>query len=252
MRSQTLAALGGVFDFLEGQTQLPDPMLDLAPLKKALLGNEGRQFSRTLVEDLPVGGQPSQFFVSPGQLPESRPSSLSVEKATNIVVSGLPIFVSVIPDRIRLSDNLLQRDHFSSWSRPWFPLIRTLIFADVSLLALSTGLWVAAAFLGGIDARQRLTWMGWSLLAPAGAVFLAGLIITLSLLSRWIHGGLTAVQLESLGFAAGFRAAIADAVRLTIRRVGVSFLASGATAAGVSLAMPGASWSMLKERSASP
>ena len=73
MRSETLAALSSVFDFLEGKTQIPDPVLDLAPLKKALLGNEGRQFARTLVEDLPVGGQPSQFFVSPGQLPESRP-----------------------------------------------------------------------------------------------------------------------------------------------------------------------------------
>jgi hypothetical protein len=43
-----------------------------------------------------------------------------------------------------------------------------------------------------------------------------------------------------------FLAALISALR------GVSFLASGGIAAGVSLAMLGASWSIPKERSASP
>jgi hypothetical protein len=247
MRSQALSALGSVFDFLEGKTQMPDPVLDLAPVKKALLGREGKQFARALVEDLPV--EAGQFRVSPGRLPESRPSSISIDAATAIVTAGLPVFVDGIPDRIRFSDYLSRHGEaadLQGW--PGFPMIRGFVIADIILLFLAAAFWTAAAFLGGAGARQRLQWLGWSLLAPAAAVFLMGLVISLSLLSHWVRMGLAAAHLESLGFGPGFGAAIADAAQLTVQRVGVSFLAAGAIAAGVSLALLGGSWSMPRER----
>lgn len=249
MRTQALAALASVFDFLEGTTRAPDPTLDLAPVKNALRGKEGKQFALALVEDLPVGGSAGQFKVSAGRLPESRPASLSVEQAAAIVVAGLPTFASAIPDRIRLSD-------YSEWQvweaqrlgRQRFPVFRGVILADIILTALGGALWVAAAFLGGTDSRQRLQWLGWSLFAPAAAVFLVGLFFTLSLLSQGMRLGLAAAQLQSMGFDAGFGAAILNAVQIAVRRIGVSFLAAGAIAAGASLALLGTSWSLPKGR----
>ncbi len=249
MRSQALSALTGVFDFLEGKTQVPDPALDLAPIKKALAGSQGKRFARVFVQDLPVGGPGGQFTVSPGRLPQSRPSSLSVEKATAIVTAGLPAFASIIPNTLRLSDYPgFRNNEARMWGWPGFPAIRGLIIADVILLVLAAAFWAAAAFLGGIDARQRLQWLGWSLLAPAAAVFLVGLVVSLAMLSHWVGGGVASAHLESLGFDSDFGPAIAEAARTAIGRVGTTFLAAGAIAAGVSLALLGASWSMPKGR----
>jgi len=253
MQTQALAALGSFFDYLEGKSSAPDPTVDLAPVKRALLGKEGKQFARALVEDLPRGGLASRFTVSPGRLPETLPSSLTVEQATAIVAAGLPTFVSAIPDRIRVSD-------YPEW-RAWeaaqlglqrFPVIRGFILTDIILSLLAAAVWVAAAFLGGTDSRQRLQWLGWSFLAPAAAVFLVGLFFTLSLLSQGIRLGLAAAQLQSMGFDAGFGDAILNVAQVTVQRVGVSFLAAGAIAAGASLALLGFSWSLPKGRPERP
>jgi hypothetical protein len=247
MRSQALSALASVFDFLEGKTQVPDPILDLAPIKKALRGSEGQRFALALVQDMPVGGQASEFAVSPGRLPESRPPSLSVEKAAAIVAAGLPAFAGAIPNSVRLSDYAGWDGHEARmWGWRGFPALRGLIIADVILLALAAAFWVAAAFIGGVTARQRLQWLGWSLLAPAAAVFLVGLFASLTLLSSWMRGGIASARLESLGFDPGFGLAVADAARAVMGRIGTTFLAAGAIAAGVSLALLGASWSLPK------
>jgi len=248
VRNQALGVLGSVFDFVEGKSPVFDPLIDLGPIRRALAGPEGKRFSRVVAEDLPVGPAGDSFVIRPGRLPESRPSSITVERAADLIQAALPAFARGIPLRIRLTDAF-------GWGevvrgREWmaFPVLRALIIADSIFLFVACAFWVAAAFLGGSDTRRRLQWMGWSLLAPAAVVFLIGFLTTIAGFAAPGGAGVPAPAEGMMRFSPAFLAAVYDAARFVMKRAGIGFLVTGAVAAGVSMALLGVSWSMPQER----
>lgn len=240
MQSQAVNVSNQVFDLLQGRRETFDISFDLAPVKAALLGDPGKRFARALALDLPVGGTVADFTVRPGRLPLSRPSSLSVDKAAQIIQNGLPVFVQSIPDTTRLSDNPYY--HGGPW--PHFSVPGMLVFADVVLLLIAGGMGTAAAFVGGANRFEKLQWFGWPLLAPAAGVFLLGLAISLSFFSGWVQWGIESARLAAHGFDASFTAALVDAARRTLSRIGTGFLATGAIAAGAALGLLALSWAI--------
>lgn len=249
VRNQALGVLGSLFDFLEGKAGVFDPLVDLDPIRKALVGPEGRRFARMVAEDLPVDSPGGPFIIRPGRLPDSRPSTISVDRAAALIEAGLPAFANAIPMRIRLTDAFGWGEvvRGQEWEGS---VLRGLIIADVVILFIACAFLVAAAFLAASNARQRLQWMGWSLLAPAALVFLIGLGITIAAFAAAARSGLASADTGAgaLRFSSAFMTAIYDAARFAMRRVGIGFLATGAVAAGVSLALLGVSWSMPQER----
>jgi hypothetical protein len=249
VRNQALGVLGSLFDFLEGKAGVFDPLVDLDPIRKALVGPEGRRFARMVAEDLPVGSPGGPFVIRPGRLPDSRPPTISVERAAALIAAGLPTFANAIPMRIRLTDAFGWGEvvRGQEWQGS---VLRALVIADLIILFIACAFWVAAAFLGGVDGRQRLQWMGWSLLAPAACVFLIGLVITIAAFAAASRSGLATADAGAgaVRFSPAFMTAVYDAARFAMRRVGLGFLATGAVAAGVSMALLGVSWSMTKER----
>ncbi|HVO40457.1 MAG TPA: hypothetical protein VMV03_15600 [Spirochaetia bacterium] len=247
VRNQALGVLGSMFDFLEGKAVVFDPLVDLDPIRKALAGPEGRRFARLVAEDLPVGSPGGSFVIRPGRLPDSRPSTISVERAAALIEAGLPAFAGAIPMRIRLTDAFGWGEvvRGQEWQGS---VLRVLVIADVVILFIACAFWVAAAFLGGADARRRLQWMGWSLLAPAAFVFLIGLFITIAAFAAAARSGLASADTGTLRFSPAFATAVYDAARFAMRRIGIGFLATGAVAAGVCMALLGVSWSMPQER----
>jgi len=246
MRTQAMGVLNQVFDVMEARRGADGISVDLAPVKAALLGDAGKRFALALAQDLPVGG--AGFAVRQGRLPAARPSSVSIERAAAIIQEGLPGFVKTIPDRIRLSDNAFWRD--TAFAGQWGPRISVLgalIFADVVLLLLAGGLWVAAAFIGGANRFERLQWLGWSLLAPAAGVFLIGMFTILPFVFPWVQWGIQSARLELDGFSATFVAALIDLVQHALARVGGGFLAAGAVAGGAAIGLLAWSWSMPPE-----
>ena len=247
VRNQALGVLGSMFDFLEGKAVVFDPLIDLEPIKKALVGPEGRRFARRVAEDLAVGSAGGPFVIRPGRLPDSRPSTISVERAAALIEAGLPAFANAIPLRVRLTDAF-------GWGevvrgQEWHgSVLRVLVIADVVVLFVACAFWVAAAFLGGVDTRRRLQWLGWSLLAPAALVFVIGLVITIAAFAAAARSSLASADMGALRFSPAFATAVFDAARFAMRRIGIGFLATGAVAAGVSMALLGVSWSMPQER----
>jgi hypothetical protein len=242
MRTQAMSVLDQVFDIMEARGRADDISVDLAPVKAALQGDGGKRFALALAQDLPLGG--ADFVVRQGRLPAARPSSVSVEKAAAIIQQGLPGFVKTIPDRIRLSDNWLYRDIAPMRGGLRFSVLGAMICADIVLLLLAGGLWVAAAFVGGANRFEKLQWLGWSLLVPAAGVFLIGLFSLLPFVFPWVRWGIQSAQLELNGFSASFVAALLDLVRHAMARVSQGFLAAGAIAAGASIGLLAWSWSM--------
>lgn len=237
LRGQVLRVVNQVFDSVEGRTGRFDISVDAAPLKAALRGDAGREFSRLLAEDLPVGGSPADFKVGPGRLPVSRPSSVSVDRAAAIIQSGLPTFLGSIPDTVRVGSPHAVRG-------PRFHLFGAVLAGSIVLLLLGAGFLVAAIFVGGETRFQRLQWSGWPLLAASAGVFLIGLFIMLSFLSPWVRWGIENTRLDSYGFSAGFISALIDASRHLLSRIAVGFLATGGIAAGAALGLLAWSWSI--------
>ena len=246
MRAQAMSVLNQFFDALEARGSMDEIGVDLAPVKTALLGEAGKRFSLALAQDLPVGG--ADFSFRPGHLPVSRPSSVSVERAAAIIQQGIPGFVNTVPDHIKLSDSAPFHGAVrTAYWGPRFPVLGALILADVVLLILAGGLWVAAAFIGGANRFERLQWLGWSLLVPAAGVFLIGLFTILPFVFPWVQWGIQSARLELNGFSSSFVAALIDLVRHALSRVGGGFLAAGAIAAGASIGLLAWSWSMPPE-----
>jgi len=243
LRSQGRRVVGQVFDFLTARTPGITITLDLAPVKRSLLGDAGTRAA----EDLPVGGLASDFVVKGNRLPTSRPASIPVPRAASILAAGLPQAVHEIPDTVTLTDAPVYVWSRTSWSGPRWSVFGALVAADVVLLALAAGAWVAAGFLGGTNRFGRLQWLGWPLLAPAIPVFLTGLAITLGAVSPWIRFGIQSAELTRLGFSSDFSAALIDAARYAATRIGVGFLATGAVAGGAAIGLLTWSWSIHAE-----
>ena len=250
MRSQALAIIGRVFDFLDSRVSTLTLWLDLAPVKKALSSEEGARFARVLAENLPVCVAGERFTASAGRLPRCRPSNVSVDKATEIIRASLPGLAKEIPDRVMLTDS--PEISWHSWGfRAGFSALRALVLADLVLLAIAAGFWVAGACVGGADARERLAWFGWSLAAPAAFVFLIGLAISIVSSSGWFRDAFRLSSLDMpFGYSEEFWAVLFDITRQALRRVATGFLAAGGIAGGIALGLLVWFWSTPKsERS---
>jgi hypothetical protein len=257
LQGQAQRVVNQVFDWFDGKARQLDITIDAAPVKAALRGDAGRQFSLFLAQDLPVDGSPSDFTVRPGRLPVSRPSTLPVGRAAAIIEDGLPTFMSGIPDTLHLTDFPLsgswleKRDNVSpgvtrgtGWWGPRFNLFGGLLSAAIILLLFGAGFLTAAAFVGGETKFERLQWYGWPLLVPAAGVLLIGLFVLLSVMSPWVRWEIENARLDILGFNAAFISALVDTARHVVSRIAVGFLATGGIAAGAALGLLAWSWSI--------
>jgi len=243
LRSQAVRIVNEVFDFLDGRSSRFDLTIDAAPVKAALRGEAGRRFARLLAEDLPVGGSRESFRMTPGHLPVSRPSSISVDQAASIIQAGIPTFLNSIPDTLRLSDD--PSVHFEDLQGGFrLHIFGWLLAAGIILLVLGAGFLTAAAFVGGETTRERIQWYGWPLLVPAAGTLLLGLLVIAGISAPWVQWSLANARLETSGFSPSFVAAIADAARHVATRVGIGFLATGGIAAGIALGLLAWSWAL--------
>jgi hypothetical protein len=238
MRAQALAVLNEALDFVDGRSRSFDPAIDLAPLKRALATDAGKRFALGVAKSLPVCASSTGFSLKDGTIPRCRPSSVSVEKAAALIAAALPSLAAKIPDTLRLSD-IPQADYIPQrwWGPVGFSALGALVLADVVLLALAGGFWVAAAFVGGATMKERLLWLGSSLAAPSVLVFLCGLASLLPLAGGWVWEGIRSADLGAVGFSAGFTAAVFETARHAIWRVAAGFLAVGGVSLGISIGL---------------
>jgi hypothetical protein len=143
-----------------------------------------------------------------------------------------------IPDSLRLS-RMPGVDYAPAtwWNRGGFTALGAMVLADVILLLVACGFWVAAAFIGGENTKDRLLWLGGSLLAPSAVVFLSGLATLVPLAGGWILRGIQSAGLGSLGYSPGFAQAVFQAARTAVGRASVGSLATGGIACGIAIAI---------------
>ncbi|HLF28593.1 MAG TPA: hypothetical protein VJG32_19840 [Anaerolineae bacterium] len=239
LRSQALRLVDDVFDFIEGRDSTLELYLDIAPIKDRLRGEDGPRFARALAAALPICAAGQESLVPEGSIIRCRPSDVSVEDAAGLITAALPTFLDEFPDRIQLDDGPIDLRREMRGADAWFGLAGQsgLNLALGFLIFLAGSFWLVAALVAGEDRRERLQWLGWSLLVPAGLMFLIGLAITSELSAGWVRFGLNEARFDGFAYSAEFRQALLDISQNALDTIANGFLASGAVSAAIAVAL---------------
>ncbi len=226
LRDQTSAVIDQLFTYLWGRGSL-ELSIDLAPVKAGLSGDAAKRFALALAKGLPEAA--TATAPARGTIPATRPKGWTIDQTARAIENALPKVLADVPDRVRLGDEV---------PLPWrgFSAFGILIGAALAMLVVAVGAWVASAFTFSSVPRERLLWMGGSLLAPALCVLAIGVATAAAPLTLpWVRFGISTVDFGSLG--QGFTAAVLDAAAFAARRAGIGFLAAGGIAAGLGIGL---------------
>jgi hypothetical protein len=239
LRDEAVRIVNQAFDTLEGKSAALDLYMDLAPVKAALQGAGGAQFANVLAAQLPACAAGQEPQIAGSTLIRCRASDVSVAAATQQIVTALPAFVDKIPDQISLS-----RDPFDLRA-DWRPF--NLIFLGNLGLGMTVGLliglvavvWLVAAFIGGSNQRERLSWLGWSLMVPAALILISGIVLSAPLITSNIYMGLDQARftMEGVPYSEAFRQAVIEITSKALSAVGSGFLWSGLASTLIALGL---------------
>ena len=237
MRDEATRIVNEAFDVIEGRSDALDIYLDVTPIKAALRGEGGTRFARTLAANLPTCAEGQESTVPGGTLLRCLPASVSTEEAATIIGAALPLYLDKVPDQIDLTGERinLRRDlrgvNFMMTGQD------ALNMAIVVLVFIAGSFWFVAALIGGEDRRERLMWLGWSLLIPAILVFLIGLPIHSDLTTGWVRFGLNEARLDGFEYSLEFRQALIEVSRTALNTIANGFLMAGGVAGAIAIAL---------------
>ncbi len=239
MREQALRIVDDVFDFIEGRDFTLDLYLDIAPIKAALRGEAGPRFSRTLAEGLPTCAAGQEALAPDGTIIRCIPADVSVEEAAGLISLALPVYLDEVPDRIDLNRNPIDLRRELRGAEIWTGFVGTngLNLAIIVLVFIAGSFWAVAALIGGEDQRERLMWLGWTLLIPAVLIFLIGLPINSDVASNWVRYGFNEARFGGFEYSAEFRQALLDVSRHALNQIANGFMAAGGVAGAIALAL---------------
>jgi uncharacterized membrane protein len=252
LHDQSVQIVNQAFDTLEGKRDSLDISLDLAPVKAALRGDGGARFAQTLAAQLPACAAGQESLIAGSTLIRCRAANVSTAEATQQIAAALSAFIDQMPDQISLSREPL--DLRTEW-RPF-----NLIFLGSLGLSMTIGMllvlagvfWLAAAFIGGTNRRERLLWLGWSLLAPAGLVVIMGLAISSPFATGSISLGLerSRYAIEGVQYSAELRQAIVEMASRALAAVAGGFLIAGGISTALAIGLIG--WGAVTRPEAHP
>ncbi|MCX7031507.1 MAG: hypothetical protein NTU62_15495 [Spirochaetes bacterium] len=229
LRDQASAIIDQVFTYLWGRGPL-DVSVDLSPVKRSLAGDGAKRFALALAKGLPEASA-STAVPKRGTIPDYRPKGWTVDQTARFIEASLPPVLASLPDRLELGDTV---------PLPWrgFSAFGMLIGAAVVMMLLACGAWLGSAFAFSDVPRERLLWLGGSLLAPALCVLAIGAAAAVSPLAlSWARMGISFADFAEIGMGQGFTDAVLNAVRLSLGRVSTGFLATGGIAAGIGIGL---------------
>lgn len=247
LRDQATRIVDQTFDTLEGQSDTLDLYLDMLPIKAALRGDGGRRFAQALAAELSVCSAGQNEVVAEGTIMPCRPADTSVDEAAVLIADALPTYLDRVPDRLNLAREHLDLPRGLRGANALMLGTEALNLAIVMLVVIAGSGWLVAVLIGGSDRRERVLWLGWSLIVPAILIFLIGLAINTDFSLGWVRFGLNEARFEGIEYSESFRLAVLDVSRTALNTIANGFLAAGGVAGAIALALIVWGWGMLPE-----
>jgi hypothetical protein len=239
LRAQALNIVNDVFDFVEGRDFTLDLYLDTRPLKDALRGDGGKRFAHTLAANLPTCAADQKPLASGGTVIRCLPSNVAVDEAAVLITAALPSFLDKFPDQLQLNRQPINMRVELRGAEFWTGLVGSngLGAAIAFMVFITASFWYVAALIGGVDRRERLLWLGWSLIVPGVLVFMIGLAVNADFTAGWVRFGLNEARFDGFEYSLAFRQALLDVARNALNTVANGFLMAGGVSGAIALAL---------------
>jgi hypothetical protein len=239
LHDQTIRIVNQAFDALDGQRDALDLDLDVAPVKASLQGEGGARFASVLAQQLPACMAGQEPLAAGSALIRCRAANMSVEDATSQISAALPQFVGQLPDQIRLSREPLNLQNDLRPFNLMFLGTAGLTIAIGLMLMIAAGSWLVTAFIGGSNRRERLAWLGWSLMLPAVLILLSGIVLSTPLITASVGLGLDRARfaIEGVQYSEALRQALIEVTGKALSAVSGGFLSTGVASAAIALGL---------------
>jgi len=198
-KGQVASMVNQAFDYLEGNTEVLQLAFDLTQIKDEFFGPNQDQLLHDLAKALPVcqKGQIANSSNLPFCKPEFIDEDTFVEHYLKLT---LPILLMIVPDKTSVGEQIDLRSEIQNI--PVFFQQFTYLGNYRNALLLLAGLallfWFLTALIAGKDGRERLKWLGWTLMLPALLVLFFGIISETDLARNLIQLGLHNTNLQNL------------------------------------------------------
>ncbi len=173
-----------------------------------------------------------------------RPDSVSPERHGASIAERLPELAAELPDRLAFGfpgpEPLLPKWRFLTPSK-------AVLAAGMAMAAVVAAMWIGLCILAGDDRRERLFWMGGSLMPPSLATLAVGLAVLPWASAGWLQWAIRQARAVSLR---PYHDVIVRIAAEAARAVSGGFLATGAVAAGTALGF--LLWAAAVDRGSSP
>ncbi len=174
--NQTTIMVNQFFDFLEGKSNVLTLQLDLTEIKAVFSGPNQQELLENLAQALPAcqENQPTQGL---GRT-LCKPDAISEEDFIEYYLkTNLPILMALIQDNVTIVGPVSMPTQFQNVPAPFQQFLnlgnlKTTIFFLAGLTLL---LWSLTALIAGKNGKERLLWLGWTMIIPAILVLIMGL-----------------------------------------------------------------------------
>ncbi|HEY60460.1 MAG TPA: hypothetical protein G4N92_07250 [Anaerolineae bacterium] len=245
LSSQVQRNINEVFDLLEGKTDTFDLAFDMTPIKQALQGPQQDALLHALVQALPICGEDQQVNPEEPGMYVCKPDSVEEDALIELMQPMVLLMLSGLPDEVPISENLdeeLGNLQFAGLKlRP--ASLNIMVYA---LVALTLAIWLATALIGGVNWRERLLWLDWTLFIPALVVLISGIILRSDLSTVLINYGIDQALPPNIPLDEPLKSGIVDISRFAINRISNSFLMTSGEAAAASIIL--IAWGAIKRR----
>jgi hypothetical protein len=163
--------------FVEGQVGAPEIQIDLRQIRDRLQGPPGQQVAAEIVNAIPTCAANQQPQLSLTQLPECIPPVFDRAVVAERVAATLSEAAAQMPSRYDIGPRLGSSVRFGLAFNGRRVGVELLDMSLLLLAAVTIGVGVMGALLGGHEARGRWLWLGGYLLAGSIAVLAVSLFI---------------------------------------------------------------------------
>jgi hypothetical protein len=236
-KDQVTTMVNQVFDFLEGKIEVLTLQFDLTEIKAAFNGPNQQELFIKLAQALPVC-QEDQPVKGEG-IYICKPDFIGEDVFVEYYLKpNLPVLLALIPDSITVVEPFTLQNKFQDVPAPFqqFLYLGNLKNAIILLAGLTLIIWFLTALIAGKNWKERLQWLGWTLIIPSIIVLVMGFTAGSELSWNMLQFGLDQFNIQKMGDLPVFTQEILQTLNTVFaEHISSSFILTGGFCSAIGL-----------------